>query len=345
MADIDALMALLGGSGSNVSDIGTFQNQIAQNDLWKVAAAPVMQAKFNTSTWSPMQSFGVSAGQAFLGSLLNEIGNQSESRQLEKVASILPQLYSDPLSVQAPEGVDPRAFASLKLNTATRQDSSKSTQLQKLLSDLLVEPRKAALIEQAKTRAGLEGKRDFYGNTLDPENPIEKKLTDLRAEFDKREEVQNYKYVQRISDQLVSTLKNPSAVADPILAKMAIQFVEPKLAVNAGEAAGLAASSSIPDAWKGSIAQALEGKSKLTPDIRQGLLDIAKAAYAAHSKSYKNAYDQFGSEADLYGIPRNRLTNLGVPPSFNELTGSIDDPLSIYNPKQLEFMRSKGIIK
>lgn len=321
MADLDTLMAFLGGggSGSNVSDITGFQNQIAQNDLWKVAAAPVLQAKFDTSTWSPMQSFGVSAGQAFLGTLLNEIGNQSESRQLEKVASILPQLYANPLGTETPEGVDPKAFATLKLNTATRADSAKSGQLQKLLGDLMG-VKIAGLTEKEKTKAGLQGKQDFYGVGIeDPESPQAKKVQELRDKFNALDATQNFKYVQRLSNQLVQTLKNPSAVADPVLAKMVIQFVEPKLSVNAGEAAGLAASASIPEAWKGIIGQALEGKSKLTSDVRQGLLDIASAAYQAHGKAFQKEFDLASGEAKRYGIDPTRISNID-PSTFYDFT-------------------------
>lgn len=309
--------------GSDVSDIANFQKTIADNNIFSQLAPQVAAAPFDTSNWSLGQTVGVTAGKAFLSSLLNAIGQRQQSDQLVSLASVLPDLYKNPFSVQAPEGVDPQAFAGLKLNAITRADKSKSAALQSLAKDILgVEV--ARQESAAKALGELEGKNSFYDiqGSRDPESPLEKKVTDLNDKFSKREEVQNFSYVQRLSDQLAQTMKNPSAVADPVLAKMVVQFVEPKLAVNAGEAAGLAASSSIPDAWKGQIAQAMEGKSKLTPTMRTALLDIAKAAYQAHGSAYSRVYNQFKNEAKLFNIDPARISSIGEPKTFEELTKS-----------------------
>lgn len=131
MSDNDVLAALFGGAGYGGvnrgadADLAAFDRTITLNDPWRLAAAPVFGAKFDTSTWNPMQTLGVTAGQAFLGTMLNALGQRSEAQQLEKVAQVLPQLYSNPSSVSVPEGVDPEAFGTLKLsalkNTADSQ--------------------------------------------------------------------------------------------------------------------------------------------------------------------------------------------------------------------------------
>lgn len=342
MADASAAMLeALFGSGINAADdggINAFRKTVGANDYWRAAAAPILSAKFDNSTWSPGQTLGVSAGQAFLGGILNALGQRDEARQLESVASVLPKLYSDPNSVSVPEGVDPEAFGQLKLNALATRAKSEAGSNAGLFKELFG-TRIAGMTAAEQEKGKISGRKEAYGNDFDPEDPKEKKLTELRDSFEKKEEVQNFKYVQRLSNQLVSTLKNPSAVADPILAKMVVQFVEPKLAVNAGEAAGLAATSSIPEAWKGMIGQALEGKSKLSPEIRKGLLDIASAAYDAHGKAYNQTFDLYRKEANMFGIPEGRLSSVGEPISFEAFTGSKKSPSTLsFAPEQMAAM-------
>lgn len=123
------LAALLGGStgstGRGYFDIDQFQKTIAGNDVWKQIAAPVFGAQFDRSTWSPQESLGVSAGQAFLGSLLKGVGQRSEANQMGKLAEVLPELYDNPLGVAVPDGLDPEAFRGIQLS-AIREKKLKS---------------------------------------------------------------------------------------------------------------------------------------------------------------------------------------------------------------------------
>lgn len=169
MADItQALLSGIFGGGSggdaagDITDITNFGNSIAANDYWKMAANPILQTQFDRSTWSPMTSLGVSAGQSFLGALLHGIGQRDEAAQLQSVASILPQLYSDPSSVMAPEGVDAEAFGKLKLATMTRNQiaraaaQSKSTEA---IRELLGSGIKAELEAAGKEKGTQDAKK------------------------------------------------------------------------------------------------------------------------------------------------------------------------------------------
>jgi len=106
--------------GADLNDLSQFRSTIAQNDPWRMAAAPILGSRFNTSTWSPTQTLAVTGGQAFLGALLNGLGQRSEAAQIDRLAQVLPQLTADPLNTAAPEGVDEEAFNVFKTNQAIR---------------------------------------------------------------------------------------------------------------------------------------------------------------------------------------------------------------------------------
>jgi len=113
----DNLAAFLGGSGAGeYADLNQFEKTLGQNNTLRQIAAPVLGAKFDTSTWSPGQVAATTLGQAFLGTILSKLGENQVADQLGSAASVLPQLYADPASVNAPAGVDPEAFGQLKLS-------------------------------------------------------------------------------------------------------------------------------------------------------------------------------------------------------------------------------------
>ncbi len=141
MADRDTLAALFSGmNGSSGSsrgnyDLDQFDKILNQNNLWNMAAAPVMQAKFDNSTWSPSTTLGVSAAQSFLGALLGGMGNRQNAAQYEKLNEVLPTLYQDPSSVTLPEGMDAEAFGTIKAN-ALRENAARTISKSQKESDL-----------------------------------------------------------------------------------------------------------------------------------------------------------------------------------------------------------------
>lgn len=140
------LEALMGGSssGANMQDLGMFQQDIAQNDIYGDIGSGIMGKRFDTSTWTPKETGLTTALQMFAGTLLKDLGERRQADQMNLAASILPQLQSDPLSVARPEGLDPLAFGKLRLNAITRkkleeQESKKieSKARMQILGDLL----------------------------------------------------------------------------------------------------------------------------------------------------------------------------------------------------------------
>ena len=210
MADSDAILAALLGNNPGAYDpISGFQKATAANDIYKMAAAPVLGAKFDTSTWSPTETFGATAAQAFLGTLLHGLGQQKEDEQLMKIASIYPQLAKDPLSVAMPEGVDSNAFSALKLGML-RANQAKEEKLAEKYADavfgLKIKEQEARLGELGK----IKGRQEGYGfgplgesedlastsAALDPEDPR------YKIKQDKLKEVQSMGDAQARIEQL-----------------------------------------------------------------------------------------------------------------------------------------------
>lgn len=139
MADTNAMLAALFGAGLNDSRSGTDISQLLSSlntsNIYKQAAIPVVSTKFDTSTWSPGQTAGVTAAQAFLGGLLNNYGERQIGQQAEAVASMLPKIYADPLSAVAPEGVPEEAFQGLRLS-ALKQNALKDDKFDNEKTDL-----------------------------------------------------------------------------------------------------------------------------------------------------------------------------------------------------------------
>jgi len=138
MDPLELMQILQAGQGSQASpeDILTFQQNIAARNPWRIAAAPILGAKFDNRTWSPGASFATAAGQAFLGTALNGMAANREQEQMQLLAGALPSLYANPLQAQAPEGLDSGAFDSLRAPVLARQMSSRSKQLEELSKDL-----------------------------------------------------------------------------------------------------------------------------------------------------------------------------------------------------------------
>ena len=112
-------------AGLGDADLAAFNKSVAENDPWRIAAAPINQWKPDESTWSSNQSAGAAAVKGFLSGFLSGQAKNNEADQLKRVTAVLPQLYADPMGVSAPEGVDNNAFAGIQsaaaLNDYQRQ--------------------------------------------------------------------------------------------------------------------------------------------------------------------------------------------------------------------------------
>lgn len=329
-----------GGVGSDPT-LNAFQKTVAQNDYWRQAAAPVLSAQFDRSTWSPMQNIGVSAAQSFIGSLLNSLGANSEAKQLQSAAAILPQLYADPNSVAMPEGMDPEAFQGLRLSAA-RENILRGVKQEEMrnsvIADLITAQRKkqidleaAGPIKLAEKTAELQA----LDASNSPDAPNKKNaqqyldnLASLRKEFIGLEDVKDFGNVLQAANAIRGALKDNSKISDQELSRYSILLIEPGMAVREGEQGAVLNSQSIPDAWKGQLAGAVNGKSGLEEDVREGIKRLAIRAYEAKKANYDKAFSQYqGRAINDYGMPSTEsIYYLGEAPGAAEIFGDMPVP-------------------
>lgn len=301
MADTSTafLSALMGSGGGNaVSDLLGLEKTIAANSLWRQAAAPVLGAKFDTSTWSPMESLGVSAGQAFLGGLLNAMGVRDEASQMESIAKVLPQLYKDPLSVEKPEGVDSEAFAQLKLSSL-KDNISRNQKLSEKLAEDLWGIKAAGLKKQSETVGELSGRKKFYGEGVeDPESPVTKTADQLRKELLGMKEISEFGDIKNRFNVLLKAEKDPSTVADLDFVYGVAKILDPSSVVRESEGQMVISSNSIPAATLGYLNKALSGGTALD---RPKLLDLAQRHYDVRTGEIGSILDRYSDIATKRG--------------------------------------------
>lgn len=183
MAD-DLLSAFLGGAttASPYPDLSQFQKTVASNNIYNQVAAPILGAQFNTQTWSPTEVGAVSAGQAFLGSLFNRLGQREEAAQLNAAAAALPALYADPLNAPLPSTIDPEAAAQLRMSAVRQKVTDEAKQKVSAQSNLdslalqLWSKDPDLIPPQIKTKLGLpettmRPASDTSGISIDPDIP------------------------------------------------------------------------------------------------------------------------------------------------------------------------------
>ena len=186
--DEAAFQAFLQGAqgGANPDDILGFQKNIMASNPYRMAAAPILGTRFDTSSWSPGTALAATAAQSFLGSVLQGLGQRKEAQQMEAVAQALPSLYADPLKAQVPQGVEADAFNALRGNVYSRQAKSKSEMREQLVKDMLGVDI-AGKTEEAKELGKLNAKKKAYGASMeeDPESPVAKEIDAAAADISK----------------------------------------------------------------------------------------------------------------------------------------------------------------
>lgn len=296
------LEALMGGgsSGANMQDLGMFQQDIAANNIYGDIGSGLMSKKFDTSTWTPKETGLTTALQMFAGTLLKDLGERRQVAQLEKVAQVLPDLYANPLSVQAPEGVDRLAFAKLKQNIATKAQMAKASQMSELAKDLWGVELKGQ--EAAATAAGsIRGKESAMKDLgiSDPENLNIKGADTLRKELLSNKEIADFQEVKTKLDVLKKAKEDPSSVADLDYVYAVAKVLDPASVVRESEGQTILESQSIPASVLGQLNKSIRGESGID---RANLYKLAERHYGVRRQAAKGIADSYISLAKKRGI-------------------------------------------
>lgn len=315
--------------------LNAFANTLVDNNLYKLAASPLLSAKFDTTTWKPATTLGVTAGQAFLGAMLQGLGQNWEAEQLNKASAILPQMMENPASVAMPEGISSAAFEKMRL-AATREkvlrDAESASVAQKLFGQAKFEDFKKQLDLQYGPQIKAAEKAAELG-VLGPDNPdlpankaakeTMKALDDLRKEFNGLPDVKTFSTVLSSANALAGALKDGGKVSDQELTRYAILMIEPGLAVREGEAAAIQKSQSIPEALKGQLLGALDGQTQFGEEARAGVQRLAKRAYESKRPLYEKALSYYQGRALERGLsPEQSISYLGPAPETDEIFGA-----------------------
>lgn len=326
MADASAAMLeALFGSGINAADdsgLNLFRKTVAGNDYWRAAAAPVLGAKFDTSLWSPGQTLATTAGQAFLGGILNALGQRDEARQLESVASVLPKLYSDPNSVTVPEGVDPEAFGQLKLSAlATRQKSE--TAANSALFKELFGTKIAGKTSEEQEIGKARGREKAYGlsGENDPESPkykVTKDTRDLEKMFyDRITALPQAKQLADIESNfkaLKELAKQDTKAADIGLISTVARIRDPMSTVREGEFAINSDTQAYLDQMIGNWRGVISGESKLTPTDKSKIIASVIPKYNELGQSYLSVRNPLLDALEAQGGNRANIPTMDFKP-------------------------------
>jgi hypothetical protein len=329
MAASDAFLSALLGKASSPANVGTltddpaldsFARNAAENSIFYELGAPISHAKFDTSTWSPTQSAAVSLGQSFLSGLLGRLGSNDVASQLASTSAILPSLYRDPLSVSRPEGVDAQSFETLKAS-AIRENAKRDRQLQdSVIGHVFTSnPNFAAVAPETAAKVGLTelGSKLAEMPRRDPlkdPDSAEYKLQSqtIKEEDDRRKEILSTPMASSVSQALtaIPTLremaKDDTKTSDiPFVYKL-IQAQDGGV-VKEGEQQMVAGTAPVLTKYKAMLEGALNGRSELTPAIKQQMLDEMARSTSSQWKALKARAEPILSVGEARGAKRDRM--------------------------------------
>jgi len=191
-------------------------------------------------------------------------------------------------------------------------------------------------IAQAKADAAAKAQGAAEGETLglgyNPKRETE--LDNLRKEFSSQQVVKDFVAVEKAATIVNKALADPGAVSDQELVRYSIQLIEPGMAVREGEQRAVAASQSIPEAWKGSINKALNGGTELSDDVREGIKRLAQRSYEGNKAQYDRTLSFYQNEAKSKQLDPNRVS----------FVGQAQDPAALFNSQGAPNTEPQGAV-
>jgi hypothetical protein len=130
-----------------------------------------------------------------------------------------------------------------------------------------------------------------------------KSIDALRTEFQRLPAFTNYSVAAKAYPTFLKALSDKNnPAADFEIVKMAVQMIEPGMAVNGGEAAAVSASASIPEEYKAYLKASLEKGSRIPDSIREGLVALADRQYEGHKALFDRTRSGYEDLAKSRGL-------------------------------------------
>jgi hypothetical protein len=313
-------------------DLKTFQGNVSKDNFMLNLGPAISGAKFNMGTWSPETRATTSFAQGFLGAILQGLGQNQVAEQTRQAAALLPLLYSNPDSVQMPEGMDADAFESLRgaaQLTKLQQQAYRQQATQELYNDLF----KAGAIESLKADAGanaagteafnkvvgenkawdairnMSAGESAMGEPTNPKDPRYQVRQDqlalaekLRKEFTGRPENVKFNEVADRYNVLKMALSDPSSISDNDFVVGLAKILDPGSVVRESEGQKLIDSQSIPASVLGQLNTALQGGQALSPEARVNFLEMAGRHYTTLKEKTDALRGQYSRLAGQSGL-------------------------------------------
>lgn len=253
----------------------------------------------------PYGSTGSNAAYVFGGSILAALlGNMAKSDAADENASIATKqsqfLNASPEQQLSMTQQDPRTFAKLQaaLNANTlmqsAQDNATLRQLE-IAKPFEIDKENRAIENQVKlqTDPRLSGLK-----TTDEANKEFDNERNLSNDFTKHPVVADFKYKENNLKALTEAYKDKEGTSDFEIIRRTAQMVEPGLAVRADDQASLQGAASALGMTTQYIQSIVDGKSKLSPDVRAGMLRIGQRSYDASLDNYNTIRSNFINRAN-----------------------------------------------
>lgn len=163
-------------------------------------------------------------------------------------------------------------------------------------------------------RWGLNGSlQPIPGGPADPAGAGNKNTTsnrkaeaDLRKEFDKLPEVQNFRTVRTQGQQIRQLAKNPNAQNDIAMIFSYMKMLDPTSVVREGEFATAQNAAGVPDQIRNLFNRAQNGE-RLNPQQRLNMVQSADSIYSTQREIYNQRAQQFRGYAEDNGVEPNRV--------------------------------------
>lgn len=154
--------------------------------------------------------------------------------------------------------------------------------------------------------------RTLFEKDLNKPNEQFDDIDAIRKEFSSLPEVKDFKLISTGYSALLEAMKDPEGTSDFELIRRAAQAVEPGLAVRKDDQDSIERAPSFFKGFEAAVRGALYGETRLTPEVRQGLLRIAERSYNANAKKFNKTREFYTQQLEKRKLDPTALTPMPI---------------------------------